>query len=73
MTDRPWSRDDLPRSRDDLRDDLDLNLLHTFIDSISSLHLPLFRSRAAIVFKKSIVFTFSHVKAYVSKIGLAVK
>ena len=37
------------------------------------LHLPLFRSQAAIVFKKSIIFTFSHVKAYVSKIDLAVK
>ena len=30
-------------------------------------------SQAAIVFKKSIVFTFSHVKAYVSKIDLIVK
>ena len=29
--------------------------------------------QAAIVFKKSIDFTFSHVKAYVSKIDLAVK
>ena len=37
------------------------------------LHLSFFRSHAAIVFKKSIVFTFSHVKAYVSKIDLAVK
>ena len=33
----------------------------------------IFRSQAAIVFKKPIVFTFSHVKAYVSKIDLAVK
>ena len=31
------------------------------------------RPQAAIVFKKSIVFTFSYVKAYVSKFDLAVK
>ena len=37
------------------------------------LHIQLFRSQAAIVFKKSIVFTFSHVKAYVSRSELAVK
>ena len=36
-------------------------------------NLPLFRPQAAIVFKKSIVFTFSYVKAYVSKFDLAVK
>ena len=48
-------------------------LITTFIYSISCLHLTLFRSQAAIVLKKSIVFTFSHVKAYVSKIDLAVK
>ena len=30
-------------------------------------------SQAAIVFKKSVVFTFSHVKAYVFKIDLAIK
>ena len=41
--------------------------------SLVVLHLPIFRSQAAIVFKKSIVFTFSHVKTYVSKIDLAVK
>ena len=35
--------------------------------------LPLFRSQAAIVFKISIFFTFSHVKAYVFKIDLDVK
>ena len=60
---------DRPRSRDDL----DLNKLHTFIYSISSLHLAVFMSQAAMVFKKSIVFTFSHVNTYVSKIGLAIK
>ena len=60
MDDRPWPW---------LIDDLDLNKPQTFIYSISCLHLPLFRTKAAIVFKKSIVFTFSHVKAYVSKIG----
>ena len=36
-------------------------------------HLSLLSSQAAIVFKKSIVFTFFHVKAYVSKIDLALK
>ena len=51
---------------------IDLDL-HNFIYSTSCLHLPLFRSQTAIVFKKSIVFTFSHVKAYVSKIDLAEK
>ena len=56
MDDRPWPW---------LRDDLDLNKSQTFIYSISCLYLPLFKSQAAIVFKKSIVFTFSHV----SKIG----
>ena len=45
-------------------------ILINLLCSISSLHLPLFRSQAATVFKKSIVFTFSHVKAYVSKIDL---
>ena len=63
-----WTTD-RPRSRDDL----DLNYSHNFIYSISCLHLPLFRSQAAIVFKTSIVFTFSQVKDYVSKIDLAVK
>ena len=51
---------DQPRSRDDLN----LNYSHAFIYSISCLHLPLFRSQAARVIKKSIVFTFSHVKVY---------
>ena len=55
------------------RDDLDLNQSHSFIYFISYLHLPLFRSQAAIIFKKSIVFTFSHVKASISKNDLAVK
>ena len=47
------------------QDDLDLNKSHTF-------HLPLFRSQAATVSKISIIFTFSHVSAYISKIDLAV-
>ena len=41
--------------------------------TISCLHLAIFRSQAATVSKISIVFAFSHVKAYVSKIDLAVK
>ena len=43
------------------------------IDSIGCLHLATFRSQTATVSKISIVFAFSHVKAYVSKIDLAVK
>ena len=45
------------------RNDLDLQYSHTFIISISCLHLPLFRSLAAIVSEKSTVFTFSRRKA----------
>ena len=41
--------------------------------SLVVLHLTIIRSQAAIIFKKSIIFTFSHVKAYVFKIDLAVK
>ena len=48
-----------PRSRNDL----DLQYSHTFIISISCLHLPTFRSQAAIVSEKSTVFTFSYRKA----------
>ena len=46
-----------------LRNDLDLQYSHTFIISISCLHLPTFRSQAAIVSEKSTDFTFSHRKA----------
>ena len=46
-----------------LRNDLDLQYSHTFINSISCLHLPTFRSQAAIVSEKSTVFTFSYRKA----------
>ena len=45
-----------------LRYDLDLQYSHTLINSISCLHLPTFRSQAAIVSEKSTVFTFSHRK-----------
>ena len=58
-----------PRSRNDL----DHEYSHTFINSISCLHLPTFWSQAAIVSEKSTVFTFSYRKAYVTKVGLAVK
>ena len=44
------------------RNDLDLQYSHTFINSISCLHLPTFRSLAAIVSEKSTVFTFPHRK-----------
>ena len=45
----------------------------TFIISISCLHLPTFRSQAAIVSEKSTVFTFSHREALATKFDLAVK
>ena len=44
------------------RNDLDLQYSHTFIISISCLHLQTVRSLAAIVSEKSTVFTFSHTK-----------
>ena len=47
-----------PRSRDDL----DLQYSHTFINSMSCLHLPTFRAQAAKVSVKSTVFTFSNRK-----------
>ena len=46
-----------------LRNDLHLQYSHTFIISISCLHLPTFRSQASIVSEKSTVFTFSYRKA----------
>ena len=58
-----------PRSNNDL----DLQYSHIFIISISCLHLPTFRSLAAIVSEKSTVFTFSYRKAYVTKFDLAIK
>ena len=42
-------------------------------DSISCLHLATFKYHAAIAAKISIVYAFSHVTAYVSKIDLVVK
>ena len=41
------------------RNDIDLQYSHTFIISISCLHLPNFRSQAAIVSEKSTVSLFS--------------
>ena len=52
---------------------LDLQYSHTFIYSIRCLLLPTFRSLAAIISGKSIVFTFSYRKAYVTKFDLTVK
>ena len=48
--------------------DIDLAYPHTFIYSISS-----FRSQAAILSEKSIVFTFSYRKAYVTQFDIVVK
>ena len=45
------------------RNYLDLQYSLTFINSVSCLHLPIFRSLAARVSEKSTVFTFSHRKA----------
>ena len=45
-----------PRSSNDL----DLQYSHTFMNSISCLYLPTFRSQALIVSEKSTVFTFSY-------------
>ena len=52
---------------------IDLKYSHTFINSISCLHLLTFRSHAAIVYEKSTVFTFSYRKAYFTKFDLTVK
>ena len=53
-----------PRSRNDI----DLQYSHTFITSISCLHLPAFRSQPAIVSEHSIVFTFFLMKSLSYKI-----
>ena len=45
---------------------------HTFISSISCLHLPTFRSQAALLSERFSVFTFSYRKSYVTKFDLAV-
>ena len=58
-----------PRSRNDL----DLQYSQTFINLIRCLPLPTFRSLAAIVSKKSTVFTFSYGKAKITKFDLAIK
>ena len=65
----PYVNDIGPRCRNDL----DLQYSHTFINSISCVHLPDFRSEAAIVFEKPIVFTFSYREAQVTKFDLAAK
>ena len=57
-----------PRSRNDL----DLQYTHTFINLVSCLYQPTFRSQASIVSDKSTVFIFSYRKALVSKFDLAV-
>ena len=46
-----------------LRNDLDLQYSHTFINLISCLYLPTFRPQASIVSEKFTVFTFSYRKA----------
>ena len=43
----------------DLQNDVDLQYSQTFINSISRLHLPDFRSQAEIVSEKSTVFTLA--------------
>ena len=52
------------------RNDLDRQYSLTFINSISCLHLPTFRSLAAIVSEKSTVFTFPIEKPKLSNLSL---
>ena len=40
------------------RNDIDLEYSHTFINSINCLHLPIFRSQAAIVSENPLFSTF---------------
>ena len=53
--------------------DLYLDYSHTFIYSITGLHLPTFRSKAAIVFFLIHCFHFSYRKIQFTKLDLAVK
>ena len=52
---------------------LTFNTHTTFINSISCLHLPTFRSQAALLSEKSTVFTFSYRKPQVTKFYLVIK
>ena len=54
------------------RIDLDLQYSHTFINSISCLHLSTFRSQAAIVAENPL-FTLFHREKPVTKFDIAVK
>ena len=56
-----------------LRNDLDLQYSHTFINSIRCLLLPIFSSLAAIISDQSTAVTFSNGKAQITKFDLAVK
>ena len=47
--------------------------IHTYLSSISCLHLPTFRSQAATVSEICTVFTFCYRKAEVTKFDLTVK
>ena len=58
-----------PRSRNDLG----LQYPHAFINIITCLHLPTFRSQVPIVSEKSTVFNFSYRNAYVTKFDLGCK
>ena len=55
------------------RNDLYLQYSHTFINSISCLHLPIFRSQAATVSVKTQFSLFPIKKVSVTKFDLAVK
>ena len=55
------------------RNYLNIQYSHAFINSISFLHLSTFRSQAAIVSEKYIVFIFSYRNAKITKFDLAVK
>ena len=54
-----------------MRNDLDLQYLYTFINSISYLQLPTLRSQASTVSEKSTVFTFSIEKPKLQNLTLS--
>ena len=65
-----WNLSDLwPRSKNDF----DLEYSPNFMNLFSWMLQASLRPKAAIVSKKYIIFTFSHIKAYVTKFDLGVK
>ena len=52
------------------KNDFDLEYSHNFINSISCLHLPTFRSQSEIVSEKSTALTFSYRKAFLQDLAI---